>query len=118
MNVTFDKNYIVGCERPSQEAMALAEKYHPNWAACKPGARALHGRNMHIISGIKLDKPVEFVICWTADGLASGGAGQAMRYAKGLNIPIINLFHHNYEGDFMATQLYIGYSLPELKLSI
>lgn len=51
----------------------------------------LHARNMHIILGANLDSPVEIVICWTKDGLRSGGTGQALRLAESRDIPIYDL---------------------------
>jgi hypothetical protein len=44
-----------------------------------PGARA------------SLDSPSEFVLCWTADGEASGGTGQALRIAATHGVPVYNL---------------------------
>ncbi len=34
----------------------------------------------------------QFVICWTKDGLDSGGTGQALRIAREAGIPIYNLY--------------------------
>lgn len=34
----------------------------------------------------------KFVVCWTADGKASGGTGQALRVASAYDVPIFNLF--------------------------
>ena len=65
----------------TDEAIEFTSKYHPNWKACKPYARALHGRNAMIILGKNLDTPVDFVVCWTKDGKDSGGTGQAIRIA-------------------------------------
>lgn len=76
----------------SKEEMMLAEKFHPNWQACSQGARKLHARNVQIILGQNGGNPVDFVICWTRDGLASGGTGQAIRIANSYGIPIFNLF--------------------------
>lgn len=44
--------------------------------------------------GPKLDSPVNFVVCWTSDGKASGGTGQALRIAAdpAYAIPVFNLF--------------------------
>lgn len=83
---------------PSPEALEMAASIHPNWAACSQGARKLHGRNMHIMLGQKLDSPVEFVICWTPDGRASGGTGQALRVAARYHIPVYNLQHEDGRG--------------------
>jgi hypothetical protein len=82
-------------------AMELASYYHPNWDACNNYARQLHGRNMMIILGPNLDTPVDFVICWTSDGLASGGTGQALRLASAHNIKIFNLYNQKIVEMFM-----------------
>ena len=71
--------------------MELAKKYHPNWPACGKLARQFHARNMHQVLGPDLKSPSDFVICWTKDGKASGGTGQAIRVAEDFNIPVFNL---------------------------
>ena len=75
----------------SQEAMDLAEKYHPNWAACSRDARLFHARNGHIALGWFLDKPADLCICWTPNASASGGTGQAIRICEAYNIPVFDL---------------------------
>ena len=83
--------------RPSQSAAhpewkVHASAWHPAWDRCDDYARALHARNSPIMLGENLDDPVRFVVCWTADGKASGGTGQALRIAAGYEIPVFNLF--------------------------
>lgn len=75
-------------------AMALAEKFHPAWDRCSKFARALHARNGYILLGRDLATPVRFVLCWTKDGKATGGTGQALRIAAdpACAIPIFNLY--------------------------
>ncbi len=77
---------------PIPAAFAMAEEYHPNWKAMNLGGRSLHARNCHQVMGRDLVSPVEFVICWTYDGGASGGTGQALRIAEAHNIPVYNLY--------------------------
>lgn len=76
----------------SAELMELAERVHPNWGACKPGARKLHARNGCQVLGRDLQSPVDLVICWTAGGLGGGGTGQAIRIAGLWGIPVFDLF--------------------------
>lgn len=76
---------------PTDEALKMAAKFHPNWGACSYGARKLHARNCHQILGIGLDTPADFVICWTPNGSGSGGTGQALRIAQSHGIPIFDL---------------------------
>lgn len=75
------------------EARSLAEKYHPNWEACSEGARKMHTRNSFQVMGPNCHSPSAFIVCWTKDGKASGGTGQALRIAAAQNppIPIYNL---------------------------
>ncbi len=79
------------------EARKLAEKYHPNWAACSEFARNCHARNMAQVLGWTLDDPVDFVVCYTHNGLKKGGTAQAMRVAEAMRIPIFNLFYDDVE---------------------
>ena len=81
-----------------KQAQELASQFHPNWAACSRGARALHARNMAQILGPHLDLPVKFVACWTPNASGSGGTGQALRIAKELDIPIFD-----FGGDWKRT---------------
>lgn len=76
---------------PTKEAFVMAEKYHPAWHKCSPAARKLHARNCHQVLGHSLDKPSEFIICWTKGALGGGGTGQAIRIAKAHSIPIYDL---------------------------
>lgn len=69
-----------------------AALFHPAWDKCSPWARALHARNSAIMLGHELNQPVNFVCCWTKDGKASGGTGQALRIADHMHIPVFNWF--------------------------
>jgi hypothetical protein len=78
---------ITVCER----ALAIAEHYHPAWHRLDQGGRLLMGRNSYQVLGPTLDTPVSFVVCWTSDGKASGGTGQALRIAADYGVPVFNL---------------------------
>ncbi len=87
----------------SEHAMIEAEKFHPAWNRLSNGAKALHARNMHQILGPNLDDPVDFVLCWTPEGLGQGGTGQAIRIAKKYDIPVFDMGH-----DIMTTLKRLG----------
>lgn len=70
-----------------------AAMFHPTWRKCSSDAKILHARNSAIMLGGDLLHPVRFVCCWTVDGKASGGTGQALRIAEHHNIPVFNLFN-------------------------
>lgn len=82
---------------PTEQAMQVAEHYHPGWCYLKRPARLLMGRNSHQVLGRNLDDPVEMVVCWTPDGSLdgsggqSGGTGQALRIAADRGIEVFNL---------------------------
>lgn len=42
--------------------------------------------------GADLHSPSKFIVCWTRDGGATGGTGQALRIADHYEIPVFNLF--------------------------
>lgn len=69
----------------------IAEKHHPNWAACSHGARALHTRNVAQVLGLPGADESRFVLCWTIGGTGAGGTGQAIRIARAHNIEIFDL---------------------------
>lgn len=77
----------------SEEALKMAEKYHPSWNSLSDGAKKLMARNCYQVLGKDLSKPVNLIICYTTDGMSSGGTGQALRIAESLNIPIFNLYY-------------------------
>lgn len=74
--------------------MEHAARYHPAWERCSDYAKLLHARNSAIMLGAALNEPVDFVMCWTIDGKASGGTGQALRIAAApeYNIPVFNMY--------------------------
>jgi hypothetical protein len=70
---------------------AHAALFHPTWAQLDAKAQQLHARNSAIMLGASLAEPVDFVCCWTPDGLVKGGTGQALRIAAAYGIPVFNL---------------------------
>lgn len=66
-------------------------KYHPKPSNLSYAAKKLMSRNTYQVLGEDLNTPVEFVLCWTKDGKASGGTGQAIRIANDMNILVFNL---------------------------
>jgi hypothetical protein len=83
----------------NKEAYSIASKYHPKWGSLNAGSRALMARNSHQILGMDLETPTDLVICWTKDGKGLGGTGQALRIARDLDIPVVDLgaFDYIYE---------------------
>ena len=84
--------------RDNWQAEQNAASFHPNWKACSTGAKKLHIRNVYQVLGpglgvVQQETVSRMVICWTSDGKASGGTGQAIRIAEATKIPVFNLFH-------------------------
>jgi hypothetical protein len=86
----FNSNTSPIC-RVSEEAIAFSLKYHPNPSALSVPAQKLMGRNACQVLGEDLKTPADFIVCWTRDGLASGGTGQAIRIAAAHEIPVYNI---------------------------
>lgn len=86
----------------NQTALELAERFHPNWNACSDTVRKFHARNCYQVLGQTLDEPARFILCWTSDGKASGGTGQALRIADYYSIPIFNMQTNIWETHFDA----------------
>lgn len=76
----------------TKPALEMAAKYHPAWPKLKPSVQNIMARNCYQMLGYDLNTPTDFVVCWTKDGGATGGTGQALRIAADLNIEIFNLF--------------------------
>jgi len=74
------------------EAIEIAMSIHPAPHNCNDYVRKLHGRNVQIILGKELNKPVEFVICWTPGGNAIGGTGLGINLATREGIKVYNLY--------------------------
>lgn len=79
------------------ENLELVKRFHPKYDRLSTSAISLMSRNSYQVLGTDLRSPVEFVLCWTEDGKASGGTGQALRIAKHYDIPIFNI-HHETDG--------------------
>lgn len=76
---------------PTEAAIKLAATYHPSWERCSATARLMHARNCHQVLGLRLNAPVEFVMCWTKGAAGGGGTGQAIRIARFMKIPVFDL---------------------------
>lgn len=89
------KKEIFRPKHATAEAIKIAMEIHPAPQHCNNYVRKLHGRNVQILLGEKLDKPVEFVVCWTPGGKNTGGTGLGISLAKRENIKVCNLFKSN-----------------------
>ena len=69
----------------------ITAAHHPAFAGLSRFVQDLHTRNVFQVLGPTLDCPSQFVLCWTADGEASGGTGQALRIAAAHGVPVYNL---------------------------
>ncbi len=86
----------------AEEIFGSALKY------TRPYVKKYMSRNMYQVTGETLDKPSDFVLCWTPDGCEcasernkkTGGTGQAIAYAGSLGIPVFNL-----QNDFAEAEL-------------
>ena len=70
--------------------MEITAPLHPAWDRCSPAVRKLHARNAAVL-GMTLNRPVDAVIAWSAQGRVEGGTGMAIRIAEAHAIPVFNL---------------------------
>ena len=93
--VTLGTKYIIP---PDLEKLThYAKQFHPAWEKLSPGAQKLMARNSCQVLGQNLESPADLIVCWTKDGQATGGTGQALRIAEKNNIPILNLYNRTIE---------------------
>lgn len=71
-------------------AREIAAAHHSAFASLSRFVQDLHTLGVFQVLGPALDSPSEFVLCWTADGEASGGTGHAMRIAATYGVPAYN----------------------------
>jgi len=76
----------------SNEALVIAERFHPRWHTLSEKAKKLQARNVHQVLGWDLKTPTDFITCWTKykDGKPVGGTTQALRIAHEYHIPVFN----------------------------
>lgn len=86
-----DRREWPGLKRPTNEAMEIAERWHPKWDDLAPSERLFHGRNTHCVLGEDCESPSRFLICWTPEGQIRGGTAQGIRIAEAYEVPVYNL---------------------------
>lgn len=106
----FGANLLPDLDNPTlyKDALVIAEQTHPNWAACKRGARSMHARNVYQVLGQDLKTPSKMLIAWTKltkAGQPMGGTATAIRLAEKYGIPCFNL---NKPVDYDRIQIYLG----------
>lgn len=86
---------------------ALAKHSHPVWENLNDYVKGLMARNVAILFGIDMERPVDFAICWAPDPVhdkngflkdCSGGTGHTVRvaYAHGIKVYNILDYHDRY----------------------
>lgn len=73
------------------DALKIAERFHPNWKRLSEPARKLMARNAYQVLGKDLKTPVDFIVCWTENAEMKGGTAQALRMAQHYNIKVYNI---------------------------
>ena len=87
-----DSQLGTGLNAPAPWTFPIAAQFHPAWGRLSQGKRRLHARNVHQVLGpTESSQKSKCVVCWTEDGEASGGTGQALRIAAAHGIPTFNL---------------------------
>ena len=90
---------IVAPAEAVARAEAIAATSHPVWNSLTRSVKALHTRNVFQVLGTRLDRPSDFLLCWTPDAAESeatscrgtGGTRTAIVIAQRYGVPVINL---------------------------
>lgn len=96
---------------PSEKARDIANKYHPIYNELGFAVQAIVARMSHRVLGPDCLTPVDFLLCWTDDGVEThkarttktGTVGQVISIANDHNIPVFNFCN------FDAKQRFIDY---------
>ncbi len=92
---SFNKHYstLILEDTIPELVIGITSKIYDRWDTCSEGARKLHARNVYQILGHDLDKPVDFVVCWTdRDDTDTGGTQFGIHLAKEWKIPVYNFY--------------------------
>lgn len=88
--------------RVSQEAKDIAAKIHPVYGHLSRPVKLLHGRNVYQVLGDTLNKPSDFLLCYTKNGEVVGGTATAIKLALMNNIPVYNFGKQSDMDNFYA----------------
>lgn len=75
--------------RPVHQRML--NSVHPKPDRLSETGRKLMARNGSQVFGTDFTEPSDLVICWTMGGKGGGGTGQAIRLARSVGIPVLDL---------------------------
>jgi O-acetyl-ADP-ribose deacetylase (regulator of RNase III) len=78
--------------------LRMLNSVHPKPDALSPVGRKLMARNGSQVFGTDFTEPSDLVICWTVGGKGGGGTGQAIRLARSVGIPVLDLGLPEHEG--------------------
>lgn len=85
------KRIFYANEAMSECHFSIARRMHPAPHLLKDFAMKLMARNCSQVLGEKLDRPVDIVLAYTKGGMGAGGTGQALRIARRIGLPVIDL---------------------------
>jgi O-acetyl-ADP-ribose deacetylase (regulator of RNase III) len=78
--------------------LRMLNSVHPKPEALSVSGRKLMARNGSQVFGTDFREPSDLVICWTVGGKGGGGTGQAIRLARTVGIPVLDLGRPEHAG--------------------
>lgn len=78
--------------------LRMLSTVHPKPEALSATGRKLMARNGSQVFGTDFREPSDLVICWTVGGKGGGGTGQAIRLARSVGIPVLDLGRPEHAG--------------------
>lgn len=89
----------------TEKALSLAKNFNPAWVTLNDSAKKLQGRYAHAQLGDGLNRPSDFILCYTKEGKKKGGTGQALKVADQYSIPVFDLGEFEYDHALMKSKL-------------
>jgi len=78
-----------------EEAFDIAADHFSTWRKLNDHQKKLFARNATVLLGQNLQKPVNFMICYTEDDIFNSTVSHSIRIAKDNGIPVYNLSNHS-----------------------
>lgn len=85
--------------RNHKDAPSIVKPFHPTFDSMTDAVKAIIARHAHVILGPDLNTPVDFLICWSQDGIENGDKRSIksgymsipVALAASRSIPVFNL---------------------------
>ena len=82
------------------EVLKIVYKHEKYAKTLKDAIKLIKSRNVYQVLGEDLKSPSDVLVCWTDEGVVTGGTGLAIKIAMDHGIPIVNVGDHETKKNF------------------